>query len=63
MNTTRLTQEQRNVIVEKILALRELSRDTTMKTNRSQTKLLDDLCPDDLAEVSLELKKRQASGK
>ena len=40
MTLTALTPEQRQGLLEKVLALRQLTQETSMKTNRSQTQLL-----------------------
>jgi hypothetical protein len=59
MTITRLTPEQRQGLLEKVLALRQLTQETSMKTNRTQTLLLNDLCPDDLTYISVELKRHR----
>jgi hypothetical protein len=59
MTTTMLNSGQRQALLEKILALRQLTQETSMKTNRSQTQLLTDLCPDDLTFISVELKRHR----
>lgn len=43
--------------VEKIRALRKLSRETPVKTNKTQYQILESLSPDVLAEVAVLLSK------
>jgi hypothetical protein len=59
MTMTTLSPDQRQSLLEKVLALRQLTQETSMKTNRSQTQLLNDLSPDDLTFISVELRRHR----
>jgi hypothetical protein len=59
MNMAGLTSAQKNAL-DRVKALRNLSKETGMKTTRSQNEILQALPPTDLAVVAVALQADQA---